>query len=109
MSCCICWYSLQWKKNQWLEYNFLYIGSYDEWFYIKSWQKFANLFLLCKAPTKKRLSETCRKHTSLKLRELKTEKLLTEPAHNEKTCVASKDADQPVDTPSVAKALIIPS
>ena len=29
-------------KNQWLELNFLYIGSYNKWFYIKSWQKFAN-------------------------------------------------------------------
>ena len=32
---------------------FLCIGSYDKWFYIKSWQKFANLLVLCKAPSKK--------------------------------------------------------
>ena len=44
---------------------FLFIGSYDKWFCIKSWQKFANLFLLCKAPSKKRLSERCRKHRSV--------------------------------------------
>ena len=31
--------------NQWLELNFLciHVGSYDKWFCIKSWQKFANL------------------------------------------------------------------
>ena len=51
-------------KNQWLELNFLYVGSYDKWFCIKSWQKFANLLLLCKVSSKKRLSERCRKHCS---------------------------------------------
>ena len=54
-------------ENQWLEFFFLffiylfiffflYISSYDKWFCIKSWQKFANL-LLGKAPSAKRLSE----------------------------------------------------
>ena len=51
------------KTNQWLELNVLYIDSDDKWFYIKSWQKFANLPLLCKTPSKKRLSERCRKHS----------------------------------------------
>ena len=32
---------------------------------VKLWQKFANLLLLCKVPSKKRLSERCRKHSSL--------------------------------------------
>ena len=50
--------------KQRLEWNFLCIGSYDKWFCIKSLQKFANLLLLCKAPTKTRLSERCRKHSS---------------------------------------------
>ena len=49
--------------KQWLEWNFLCIGSYDKWFCIKSLQKFANL-LLCKALPKTRLSERCRKHSS---------------------------------------------
>ena len=40
------------------------IDSYDKWFCFKSWQKFANLRLLCKAPRKKRLSGRCRKHSS---------------------------------------------
>ena len=34
--------------------NFLWIGSYDKWFYINSLQTFANLLLLYKAPSKKR-------------------------------------------------------
>ena len=51
-------------KNQWLEWNFSYIGSYDKWFCIRSWQKFASLLLLCKASSKKRLSERCRKHST---------------------------------------------
>ena len=50
-------------KNQWLEWNFSYIGSYDKWFCMKSRQKFANLLLLCKASSKQRLSERCRKHS----------------------------------------------
>ena len=41
--------------------------SYDKWFCIKSWQKFANLFLLCKAPSKKQFSERCRKLSTLLL------------------------------------------
>ena len=39
-------------KNHWLEKNFLHIGSYDKWFCIKSWQKFANLLLLLSAKQK---------------------------------------------------------
>ena len=51
-------------ENHWPELNFLCIGSYDKWFCIKSWQKFANLLLLCKAPSKKkRLFERSRKHS----------------------------------------------
>ena len=59
------YYGKTWKyliffRNKWLEKNFLCTGSYNKWFCIKSWQKFANLLLLCKAPSKKRLSERCR-------------------------------------------------
>ena len=49
-------------KNQRLD--FLCIGSYNKWFWIKSWQKFANLLLLCKAPGKKQLSKRCWKDSS---------------------------------------------
>ena len=38
--------------------------NFREWFCIKSWQTLANLLLLCKAPSKKRLSERCRKHSN---------------------------------------------
>ena len=58
------WKYLGFFKNQLLELNFLSLGSYDKWFCIKSWQKFANLLLLCKAPSKKRLSERCWKHSN---------------------------------------------
>ena len=44
-------------KNQWLELHFLCIDSYDKWFCIKSWQKFANLLLLSKAPSQKKKSK----------------------------------------------------
>ena len=54
-------------KKQCLEWNFSYIGSYDKWFCIKSWQMFANLLLLCKASSKKRLSERCRKHSRINI------------------------------------------
>ena len=55
---------LDFFKNQKLEWNFLCIGSYDKWFCIKSWQKFANLLLLCTAPGKKRLSKRCWKDSN---------------------------------------------
>ena len=45
----------------------LYIGSYDKWFCIKSWQKFTNLLLLCKVSSKKWLSERCRKLSRVKI------------------------------------------
>ena len=48
-------YLIFWKSMT--RINVLYIGSYDKWFCIISWQKFANLLLLCKASSKKRLSE----------------------------------------------------
>ena len=41
---------------------FLSIVSYDKWFCIKSWQKFANL-LLCKAPSKKKKKKKQQKKT----------------------------------------------
>ena len=39
-----------------------FVHSYDKWFCIKSWQKFANL-LPCKASSKRWLFERCRKHS----------------------------------------------
>ena len=39
-------------KNHWLEWKSFCIGSYDKWFCFKSWQKLANLLLLCNAPSK---------------------------------------------------------
>ena len=43
---------------------FLCIGSYDKWFCIKTWRKFSNLLIMCKAPCKIQLSERCLKHSS---------------------------------------------
>ena len=40
------------------------IGSYNKWVCINSWQKSANLLLLCKGPNKIRLSEICWHHSS---------------------------------------------
>ena len=50
-------------KNHCLEKNVSCIGSYDKWFCIKSWQVFANLLLLCKAPSKKTTFWKMSKHT----------------------------------------------
>ena len=36
----------------------------QQWICIKTWQKFTNVLLLCEAPSKKRLSERCRKHSN---------------------------------------------
>ena len=47
------------KSNE----NLLCIGSYNKWFYIISWQEFANLLCLCKAPSKKRFTERSWKHS----------------------------------------------
>ena len=43
-------------KNHSPDQNFSYIGSYDKWVRIKSWEKLAN-FLLCKAPSKENFLE----------------------------------------------------
>ena len=51
-------------KNQWLDLC-VCTDSYDKWFCIKSWHTFANLLLLYKAPSKKRLSERCRMHSRI--------------------------------------------
>ena len=42
--------------NSWPELNFLCIcrSRYDKWLCFKSWQKFANLLRLCKAPSEKK-------------------------------------------------------
>ena len=43
----------------------LCICSFGKWFCIKSWQTFANLLLLYKAPSNKWLSKRCWKHISV--------------------------------------------
>ena len=40
-------------------------SSYGKWFCIKSWQNFANLFLLCKAPSKKKKKKKKKKNDFL--------------------------------------------
>ena len=48
----------------------------------------------------------------VRLKMILVELILIEPAHDKtynKTCVTSKDSDQPVHTPSMARVLVYPS
>ena len=62
----------------------LCIVSYDKWFGMKSWQKFANLLLLCKAPIIIIIKEkkTKKKTTTTKKKKKKKKKTVLTDAEN---------------------------